>query len=151
MAITFTDEDMVYLDKEQDTQLRSIRQAIDALKLKGDTLPGGYTGYYYKWKAILYSDGRKTPIFDGLTVWEFVKIQARELAGKAIIRLYACPNPLIVSPIGLNNVNPRTTAGYPSSPAGGDYISDSLSGNNYNALQKYSIWTRMKISLLARR
>ena len=37
MAITFTDEDMVYLDKEQDTQLRSIRQAIDALKLKGDT------------------------------------------------------------------------------------------------------------------
>ncbi|MCE8429770.1 MAG: hypothetical protein J5U19_15465 [Candidatus Methanoperedens sp.] len=37
MAIMFTDEDMVYLDKEQDTQLRSIRQAIDALKLKGDT------------------------------------------------------------------------------------------------------------------
>ena len=37
MAITFTDEDMVYLDKEQDTQLRSIRQVIDALKLKGDT------------------------------------------------------------------------------------------------------------------
>ena len=37
MAITFTDEDLVYLDKEQDTQLRSIRQAIDALKLKGDT------------------------------------------------------------------------------------------------------------------
>jgi len=22
-------------------------------------LPGGYTGYYYKWKAILYSDGRR--------------------------------------------------------------------------------------------
>jgi NADH pyrophosphatase NudC (nudix superfamily) len=37
MAITFTDEEMVYLDKEQDTQLRSIRQAIDALKLKSDT------------------------------------------------------------------------------------------------------------------
>lgn len=37
MPITFTDEEMVYLDKEQDTQLRSIRQAIDALKLKGDT------------------------------------------------------------------------------------------------------------------
>ncbi|MFZ3168620.1 MAG: hypothetical protein WA130_13470 [Candidatus Methanoperedens sp.] len=37
MAITFTDEDLMYLDKDQDTQLRSIRQAIDALKLKGDT------------------------------------------------------------------------------------------------------------------
>jgi hypothetical protein len=37
MAITFTDEDMIYLDKEQDMQLRSIKQAIDAFKLKGDT------------------------------------------------------------------------------------------------------------------
>ena len=37
MAIIFTDEDMVYLDKEQDTQIRSIRQAIDALKVKSDT------------------------------------------------------------------------------------------------------------------
>ena len=37
MPITFTDEDLTYLDKEQDTKLRSIRQAIDALKLKGDT------------------------------------------------------------------------------------------------------------------
>ena len=28
----------MYLDKEQDMQLHSIRQAIDALKLKGDTV-----------------------------------------------------------------------------------------------------------------
>ena len=34
MAITFTDEDQVYLDKEHDNQLRSIRQEIDALKAK---------------------------------------------------------------------------------------------------------------------
>ena len=37
MALTFTDEDLIYLDKEQDMQLHSIRQAIDALKVKGDT------------------------------------------------------------------------------------------------------------------
>jgi NADH pyrophosphatase NudC (nudix superfamily) len=37
MPITFTDEDLMYLDKEQDTQLHSFRQAIDALKLKSDT------------------------------------------------------------------------------------------------------------------
>ncbi|MFZ2410279.1 MAG: hypothetical protein WAW23_01785 [Candidatus Methanoperedens sp.] len=37
MAITFTDEDLMYLDKEQDMQLRSIRQGIDALKVKADT------------------------------------------------------------------------------------------------------------------
>ena len=36
MAITFTDEDLMYLNKEQDTQLHSIRQAIDALKVKSD-------------------------------------------------------------------------------------------------------------------
>jgi hypothetical protein len=35
MAITFTDEDLSILIKEQDMQLRSIRQAIDAMKLKG--------------------------------------------------------------------------------------------------------------------
>ena len=35
MAITFTDEDMIYLDKEQDNQLRTIRQAIDDMKAKG--------------------------------------------------------------------------------------------------------------------
>jgi len=38
MAITLTDEDLMYLNKEQDMQLRSIRQAIDALKLKSDTV-----------------------------------------------------------------------------------------------------------------
>jgi hypothetical protein len=37
MPIIFTDEDLTYLDKEQDTQLRSIRLAIDALKVKGNT------------------------------------------------------------------------------------------------------------------
>jgi hypothetical protein len=36
MPITFTDEDLMYLDKEQDNQLRIIRQAIDKLKAKGN-------------------------------------------------------------------------------------------------------------------
>jgi len=34
MAITFTVEDLVYLDKEHYNQLRSIRQEIDTLKSK---------------------------------------------------------------------------------------------------------------------
>jgi len=34
MAITFTDEDITYLDKERRMKLRSIRQAIDVLKVK---------------------------------------------------------------------------------------------------------------------
>jgi hypothetical protein len=35
MTIIFSDEDLLYLDKEQDDQLRSIRQAIDSIKAKG--------------------------------------------------------------------------------------------------------------------
>ena len=35
MTITFSDEDLLHLDKEQDSQLRSIRQAIDSIKAKG--------------------------------------------------------------------------------------------------------------------
>jgi hypothetical protein len=35
MQIIFSDEDLMYLDKEHDDQLRSMRKEIDALKLKG--------------------------------------------------------------------------------------------------------------------
>ncbi len=38
MPIMFSDDEIMYLDKEQDGQLRSIRQAIDAMKAKGDIL-----------------------------------------------------------------------------------------------------------------
>jgi hypothetical protein len=37
MPIIFSDEDLMYIDKEHDNQLRSIRQEIDTLKAKGDT------------------------------------------------------------------------------------------------------------------
>jgi hypothetical protein len=36
MPLIFSDEDLMYLDKEQDNQLLSIRHAIDAMKAKGD-------------------------------------------------------------------------------------------------------------------
>ncbi len=37
MSIIFSDEDLMYLGKEQDDQLRSIRQAVDTMRAKGDT------------------------------------------------------------------------------------------------------------------
>ena len=37
MPITFPDEDLMYIDKDQDNQLRTIRQAIDDMKAKGNT------------------------------------------------------------------------------------------------------------------
>ncbi len=36
MPIIFSDEDLMYLDKEQDNQLRSIRQAVDTMRAKSD-------------------------------------------------------------------------------------------------------------------
>jgi len=36
MPLIFSDEDLMYLDKEQDNQLLSIRHAIDTMKAKGD-------------------------------------------------------------------------------------------------------------------
>jgi ribosomal protein L32 len=36
MPIVFSDEDLMYIDKEHDNKLRSIRLEIDALKAKGD-------------------------------------------------------------------------------------------------------------------
>ncbi len=36
MPIIFSDEDLMYLDKEQDNQLSSIRQAIDTMRAKND-------------------------------------------------------------------------------------------------------------------
>jgi hypothetical protein len=35
VPIIFSDEDLMYIGKEQDNQLRSIRTEIDALKAKG--------------------------------------------------------------------------------------------------------------------
>ncbi len=35
MPIIFSDEDLMYLDRERDNQLRSIKQEIDTLKAKG--------------------------------------------------------------------------------------------------------------------
>ncbi len=37
MPIIFSDEDLMYLDKKQDDQLRTIRHAIDTMKAKSDT------------------------------------------------------------------------------------------------------------------
>lgn len=37
MPIIFSDEDLTYLDSEQDNQLRSLLQTIDSIKAKGNT------------------------------------------------------------------------------------------------------------------
>lgn len=35
MPIIFSDDDLMYLDKEQDTQLRTIKQDVDSMRAKG--------------------------------------------------------------------------------------------------------------------
>ncbi len=36
MPIIFSDDDLMYLDKEQDTQLRTIKQDVDSIRAKGE-------------------------------------------------------------------------------------------------------------------
>ena len=73
MAITFTDEDLVYLDKEQDTQLRSIRQGIDALKMKGDTLFCKKCGHFMQYFTV--GDAKLFQcVFCGNRVAEMIKL-----------------------------------------------------------------------------
>ncbi len=98
------------------------------------TLPVGYIGYYYKWKAILESDGRDTSTFDGLTIWEFLKIFPRKLAlEKQLSDYYPAANPQIPRPIPLRLLIPRACPGYQVPPAGGDFIAEPLSGNTISA------------------
>ncbi len=73
MAMTFTDEDLMYLDRERDDQLRSIRQAINDLKAKGDPAfckkCGHLMQYFTVGNAKLFQCG-----FCGNRVAEVIKI-----------------------------------------------------------------------------
>lgn len=52
MPTTFTDEDLLYLDKEQDNQLSSIRQAIDEMKAKGNAIFCKKCGHFMQYFAV---------------------------------------------------------------------------------------------------
>ncbi len=52
MPVIFSDEDLLYLDKDQDNQLHSIRQAVDTIKAKGDTLFCKKCGHVMQYFAV---------------------------------------------------------------------------------------------------
>ena len=43
------------------------------------TVPPGYTGYYYKWRVMLSSDGRYTPTLYGLSIFAYCKNMSKLL------------------------------------------------------------------------
>jgi hypothetical protein len=103
---------------------------------------GGLTGYYYKWKAYLYADGRETPTLDSVTVWMWVKIYLI-LCGmqKQLIYPILPANPQMMNPaISLFRACPRTTPGYPASCPGGYYLPEVLSGHEFAG----KIWIMIK-------
>ena len=73
MQITFTEEDLMYLDKELDEKLRSIRKVIDTYKAKGDSTfckkCGHLMQYYTVGNAKLFQCG-----FCGNRVAEMIKL-----------------------------------------------------------------------------
>lgn len=81
------------------------------------TVPFGYTGYYYRWRAIFTGDGRYTPTFEDISIWMFVKIW------KIIFALEKPPsdfmsgsNPQMRPTIPLVRKYPRITPGMPNYP-----------------------------------
>lgn len=94
------------------------------------TVPAGYTGYYYKWKVYLTSDGRDTPALYDLSVWMFVKIFQKLLELEKRLPYPQLPsNPVMPQALAILKACPRETPGYPAPPCpGGSYISETLSG-----------------------
>lgn len=81
------------------------------------TVPGGYTGFYYKWKVFLVSDGRYTPILSDLSIWMFLKIWRdiiELMKREPYPRLPA--NPVMPQAIPLVRKYPRLTPGMPNYP-----------------------------------
>ncbi|MDW7728164.1 MAG: discoidin domain-containing protein [Candidatus Methanoperedens sp.] len=87
------------------------------------TVPAGYTGYYFKWKVTLTSDGRYTPTYSNhmIYLWE-------KHPGIVIDLLKRLPGHITTEtqsmmPITLLKGCPRATDGYPAPAcAGGSYL-----------------------------
>ena len=103
---------------------------------------GGLTGYYYKWKAYLYADGRETPILDSVTVWMWVKIYLIlwEMQKQLIYPVLPANPQMMKLAISLFRACPRTTPGYPASCPGGYYLPEVLSGHEFAG----KIWVMIK-------
>jgi hypothetical protein len=63
---------------------------------------GGYTGYYFKWKFFLFSDGRDTATLNGFWIFAWVYPVQRELTEKCQTEfLYGTAYPAISTPMDL--------------------------------------------------
>jgi len=105
-------------------------------------VPTGLIGKYYKWKAYLSADGRETPIFDGLTIWMFVKMYYFIInLEKQLCTPIVIANPQMMNPtISLFRACARQTAGYPTPCPGGYYLPEVLSGKEFAG----KIWVIIK-------
>ncbi|MDO8726538.1 MAG: discoidin domain-containing protein [Candidatus Methanoperedens sp.] len=110
-------------------------------------VPTGLIGKYYKWKAYLSADGRETPIFDGLTIWMFVKMYYFIInLEKQLCTPIVIANPQMMNPtISLFRACARQTAGYPTPCPGGYYLPEVLSGREFTG----KIWIMIHGSIVS--
>jgi|SRR3972149_1588573 len=96
-------------------------------------LPLGLTGYYYKWKLYLQSDGRDTPILYDTTLYMIIRIIPKILIYEHSSRYPdVLANPNIRVPIPLNTICPRMTPGFPVPPCtGGDFFPEQPTGKEH--------------------
>ncbi len=70
-------------------------------------LPGGKTGYYFKWKFFLFSDGRDTPILNSFWVLVWLLNYQKELTTKATTYpSYGSASPVISVPLDFKRLEP---------------------------------------------
>lgn len=70
------------------------------------TVPPGYTGYYYKWRVRLLSDGRYTPTFYGLSIFAYCKNMSKHINTLlSPSSFYQDANPQITVPIPLSKAH----------------------------------------------
>ncbi len=83
---------------------------------KIEALPVGFTGYYYKWKFFLFSDGRDTPVLDWFYVMIWMLNVQKELTTTCeTTLLYQPANPSIPVPMDFKNLEKESVyVRYPS-------------------------------------
>lgn len=87
------------------------------------TVPAGYTGYYFKWMAILESDGQYTPTYNSHLIYLWERHPGKVIDLLQELPEHFPPETISMMPLSFLTGCPRATDGYPA-PAcpGGSFL-----------------------------
>lgn len=94
------------------------------------TLPAGFTGYNFKWKAILESDGRYTPTYNSHLLYLWEKHPGIVIDLMRRVPEHFLPETQSMMPISFMRGCPRATPGFPAPAcAGGSFLTFDTAGH----------------------